>query len=356
MAESSQERTEEATPRRRRDARRKGTVAKSQDLVSALAILSLLIVLPTSLSMIGSGLMQGLRVGLGQTADGADFRTIGDTFWRIAQPALGGLALLIGTLMVVGVTANFAQVGFVLSGEALQPSFNKLNPVNGLKRLFSRQAAFEGFKASAKSALFMYLVWSVLDSSRDQLVGLSYLPPAASLAVAGVVLKQIATRIAIAWLILAVVDYIFQRRTVDRQLRMTKEEVKQEMKDAETSAELKGAMARRRRQLSKARLADAMARATVVVTNPTHFAVALEYQQGKQHAPVVVAKGQDFMAFRIRELADAKRVPIVPNPPLARALYKRCEIGEHVPRELFQAVAEVLAYVFKAVKRVKQEA
>lgn len=305
--------------------------------------------------MLGTGFVQAIKTGLSQKEVQIEFRSVFDAAWGAAQPCLAGLALLVGTLMAVGLVANFAQVGFVLSTESMQPSFSKVNPLNGLKRLFSRQSAFEGFKASAKTALFLYLVWSVFASNQDRLIGLSYLTPSAALGVAGDLLRQIGVRIAVAWLVLAVIDYAFQRKSVDRQLKMTKEEVKQEMKDAETSAELKGAMARRRRQLSKARLADAMARATVVVTNPTHFAVALEYKQGEQHAPVIVAKGQDFLAFRIREMADAKRVPIVPNPPLARALYKRCEIGEHVPRELFQAVAEVLAYVYRSVKRVRQE-
>jgi flagellar biosynthetic protein FlhB len=134
---------------------------------------------------------------------------------------------------------------------------------------------------------------------------------------------------------------------------MTKQEVKQEYKEMEQSAELKGAIAQRRRRLSKMRMAEAVRNADVIVTNPTHFSVALKYDTKKMHAPMVVAKGADVLAFRIREIAKENRVPIVPHPPLARQLYKKCEIGDYVPRELFQAVAEVLAYVYRTIKKIK---
>ncbi len=353
MPESAQEKTEDATPRRRRDARRKGTVAKSNDLTSALVVFALLMVLPTAIGMLGTGFMTGIKTGLTNIPTSTDIRAIGGRSLSILQPAFGGLLLIIATAMAVGVASNLGQVGFVLSAEALTPSFNKLNPLNGLKKLFSRQSAFEGMKASLKSGIFIFLAWSVISANWNTLFGLAYLTPLAALAAMAELMRAIAFKVALAWLALAALDYFFQRKQVNQQLKMTKEEVKQEMKDAETSQEMKMAMHRRRRQLSKRRLSEAMRNASVVITNPTHFAVAISYEAGKDHAPTVVAKGQDFMAARIRELASEYKIPLVPNPPLARTLYKKCEVGDYVPRELFQAVAEVLAYVYRTLNKLR---
>ncbi len=356
MAESGQEKTEDATPRRRREARRKGTVAKSNDLTSALVVFGLLLVMPVAISSLGNAFMHGMRGGLTDIPTSTDFRDISGHVWGMAQPALVGLAMIVATAMVIGVASNFGQVGFVLSGEALNPSLSKLNPLNGLKRLFSRQAAFDGGKAAMKAGVFMFLTWSVISTNWNTLFGLAYLTPLAALVTVGELLRTIAMKVAVVWLFLAAVDYFFQRKQVDRQLKMTKEEVKQEMKDAETSQELKMAMHRRRRDLGKRRLAEAMKKASVVITNPTHFAIAIAYEPGKDHAPIVVAKGQDFAAAKIRELAALNKVPLVPNPPLARQLYKKCEVGDYVPRELFQAVAEVLAFVYRTLQKVRKSA
>ncbi len=351
MAESAGEKTEEATPKRRLEARRKGTVAKSMDLTGAMGLLALVAVLPSALSMMGRGFMGGLTAGLQNLPKECSFEGARAFAWSVLQPSLGGIALLIATAMLVGVAANFAQVGFLVSGEAISPSLAKLNPMNGLKRLFSMRAGFEGAKAFAKSLIFGYLVWSSIQANWPTLMGLGYLPPIAALSATGGILKGIAMKIALVWLAMAALDYYFQRKQVDKQLRMTKDEVRREMKEQETSPELRAQMARRRRALSKNRVGDAVRNADVIVTNPTHYAVALKYDLGKSAAPEVVAKGVDFLAAKIRELAAEHRIPVVPNPPLARALYRQCEIGDQVPRELFQAVAEVLAYVYKTLKK-----
>jgi flagellar biosynthetic protein FlhB len=353
MSESSQEKTEEATPRRRLQARRKGTVTRSSDLNNALVLLALILVLPVAISRIGQGFMLGMTTAFRSLPTDLSFSSMSRFGMSVAQPSLVGLVLLMATAMGVGLACNFAQVGFVMSGESLTPSLSKLNPANGLKRLFSMSATFEGFKAAVKSALFMYVGWTAIQSALPQIVGLAGLTPAQSLATVGLLMRSIALRIAFVWLALAGLDYVFQRKQVDKQLRMTKEELKQEMKESETSPELKAAQAARRRKLSKGKVADAVRGADVIVTNPTHYAVAIKYEAGKSHAPVVVAKGVDFLAAKIREIAADARIPIVPNPPLARALYKKCEIGDYVPRELFQAVAEVLAFVYRTIKKVK---
>ncbi len=353
MAEGGQEKTEDATPRRRKDARKKGTVAKSVDLNGSLALIASLLVLPSAIGMMGSGFVTGLRASFQNLPSTTDMSTIASYSWRVLQPSLLGLAVLMFTIMGVGVAANFAQVGFVVSGEALKPTFSKINPLEGFKRLFSQRAVFDAAKSAIKTGLFGYLVWMEISGSWSTLMGLSWLTPQASMAVVGGMLKTITIKVGISWLILAAIDYFFQRKQVDKQLKMTKEELKQEMKDGETSPELKMAQHRRRRQLSKGSMMKAVAKADVIVTNPTHYAVAIQYDREKHAAPVVVAKGMDFLAAKIREVAAENRVPIVPNPPLARALHKECEIGDAVPKELFQPVAEVLAYVYKTLRGIR---
>jgi flagellar biosynthetic protein FlhB len=353
MPESAQERTEEATPRRRLQARRKGTVTRSNDLNGALVLLAIILVLPAAISRLGGGFMSSMSIGFRTIPPDLQPGSVTHYVAGVLQPALVGLAMIAGAAMMVGLAANFAQVGFVMSGEALTPSLAKLNPFEGLKRLFSLRATFEGLKATAKFTVFMWLGWTAIQSSWPQIVHLGYMTPLASLTAIGMIIRSVALRIAFVWLFMAALDYFFQRKQVDKQLRMTKEELKQEMKEAETSPELKAAQAARRRRLSKGRMADAVRDADVVVTNPTHYAVAIKYEVGKSHAPTVVAKGVDFMAAKIREVASEGRVPIIPNPPLARALYKKCDIGDYVPRELFQAVAEVLAFVYKTIKNVR---
>jgi flagellar biosynthesis protein FlhB len=271
-------------------------------------------------------------------------------FGSLLYPGLIAIGPLVLCLMVVGLAVNFAQVGFVLSAEAMKPSWEKVNPFSGFKRLFSARTTFEGVKAVLKLFLFSWIAYAAVMGQWSELANLSYLPPSQAAAKVGAVVHTVLVRIAAVWLVLAVADYIFQRKQLDKQLRMTKDELKREMKEQEGSPEIKAAMFHRRRKLLRGGLAKRMKEADVVVTNPTHFAVALKYKRNEHHAPVVVAKGQDYLALKIREIAGQEDVPIVENPPLARALYKNCEVGDFIPRDMFGAVAEVLAYVYKSVK------
>lgn len=333
------------------EARRKGTVAKSQELTSSVAIVVLLMLLPAVLSNLGNALMMSLRTGVGNVPQDVSFSSLSRYGAAVLQgPALAIMPLLAAAL-VVGLGMNFAQVGFVASGEAMKPNFERLNPLSGIKRIFSPRAGVEGLKAILKVALFSYIAWVTIRANWDDLLGLGWGRTATMFVVIGSVMHAVFLRIAIAWLILAAVDYYFQRKQIEKQLRMTKQEVKQEMREMELAPELKGFIARRRRAISKTRMMEAAKKADVVVTNPTHYAVAIQYDPKKMHAPLVVAKGQDLIALKIREVASENKVPIVPNPPLARQLYKKCEIGDYVPRELFQAVAEVLAYVYRTMRR-----
>lgn len=356
MAQDGQEKTEEATPRRRQDARKKGTVAKSTELTNSIVLMGLLIAMPMVFSKLGSEMVLAVNRGFGAIPSDAGFNSIQNYVISVASPVAVAFLPFIAVALVLGLFVNFAQVGFVLSGEAMSPSFSKINPFAGLKRLFSARSNVEGLKAILKSSLFVYLAYGVVVGRWSEVLNLSALPPLGAVSVIGSIIQTILLRIVIAWLALAAFDYWFQRKQVDKQLRMSKDEIRREFREMETSPELKAAMMQRRRRMGKRSMPKAVKEADVIITNPTHYAVAIRYDRDKMHAPQVVAKGADYMALRIRQVASDSRVPIVPNPPLARQLYKKCEIGDFVPRDMFQAVAEVLAYVYSTLKGVREMA
>ena len=355
MADFAQERTEEATPRRRQQARRKGTVAKSPELTGAIVIVALLAVLPSVISGLGLAFMGSLRGSWLHMPVGIDSRTATSYMYDAMRGPVAALVPLVGVALVAGLACNFAQVGFGGSLEALAPSLAKLNPLEGFKRMFSARAGMEGLKAAAKTLLFGFIAYGSIKAHFAELTVLGWASPMIAISVVGQIIHSIALKVAFAWLVMAGFDYFFQKQQVNKQLRMTKEELKQEMKEMEQSPELKAAISQRRRRLSK-RMMQAVKTADAIITNPTHYAVAIKYDVGKMHAPQVVAKGADLIAAKIREIGAENRVPLVPNPPLARQLYKKCEVGDFVPRELFQAVAEVLAYVYKTVRQFNRTA
>lgn len=353
MPESAGERTEKATPKRRQEARDKGTVVKSQDLVGSFGTIALLATLPAAGAMMGSGALaafRGAMATLPARPSAGDFPGLA---LRSASPMLGGLALLLAVALAAGVVANVGQVGFKLSPEALTPNLAKLNPMSGVQRLLSKQGAVDTAKGLIKTLLFGYLAYGVLRDAWPQLMSLGGVAPGVAFGVVAETLRQVGMKVVPTWLVVAAVDYGVQWKRVDEQLKMTKEEVKREAKEGQVSPEVLRERARRARKMAKGGMMKAVKTADVVITNPTHYAIAIKYEHGKHAAPVVVAKGVDFLAAKIREEAKANHVPLVPNPPLARALYKQCEIGDPVPHELFRAVAEVLAYVYKTLRRVQ---
>lgn len=351
--ESGQERTEPATPKRRLDARKKGTVAKSLDLTSSLVILGVILAMPTALGMIAGGFVTGFHRAMAMTTTTISFGQLSRFTWVVLQPSLEGLAILIGLTMILGTGITTAQVGIVISAEALNPSFAKMNPIEGVKRLFSAAILFEALKALAKTFLFGFLIWTVIQSSWNEIILLGYLPPLSAVAATGNIVRSMAAKVALFWLFIAGLDYFFQKKRIEKQLRMTKEEVKREMKESEQSPEMRVAIARKRRKMARGRMLEALKTADAVVTNPTHYAVAIKYDSEKSPAPIVVAKGADLLAAKIREIAKAHEVPIIPNPPLARALYRLCEVGDTIPNEFFQPVAEILAYVYRTIEDLR---
>jgi flagellar biosynthesis protein FlhB len=354
MADPSK--TEKATAKRRHEARRKGNVAKSTDVNSAVVLAAGLVGLMFMGPKVVSGISDDMRTIFGQISHPGAATTAAGLHALVhlgLTTVLTTVAPIAAMCMFAGVTANVAQVGFRPTTEPLKPNFKKLNPVTGFKNtFFSSRMPFEGAKAIAKVAAIGAVVAMALIPQLTHLGASVGTPPSALGQMISSSVMGIAVRAAIAYLLIAVIDVIWQRRRHTKSMKMTKEEVKEEAKSHQLPAEVKSAIRRRQIQAARARMMAAIPQADVVVTNPTHFAVALQYD-GTHPAPVVVAKGQDLVAKQIRRIADESGVPIVPDPPLARSLYKSVEIGQMIPAELFAAVAQVLAFVYKMAGRRK---
>ncbi|RMG27038.1 MAG: EscU/YscU/HrcU family type III secretion system export apparatus switch protein [Armatimonadetes bacterium] len=351
MPDTSQERTEQATPRKRQRVRREGTVAKSTDLTTAGVFLALAVGLPLAFGGLAYGILQTMQNGLAPSATTLSLHALSEHLAKTMGPA--GIALLpvLFLAMGAGVATSLAQVGFHLSAEPLAPKFNRINPIEGFKRLLSRRSFFELAKTLAKLGILGWIAWKDLSSNWDELLALATLPPLNALAWVGGFLSSLLLKVAMLWVVIGILDYAFQRRQVEKEIMMTRDELKRELKETEFSPELRAELARRRRALARARQMASVKKADVVVTNPLEYAVALKYDEKKMAAPVVVAKGRHRMADRIRDEAKKHRVPIVPNPPLARTLYKEVEVGSMIPPSLYQAVAEILAVVFRSKSR-----
>jgi flagellar biosynthetic protein FlhB len=341
------ERTEAPTPRRRSEARKKGQVAKSIEINSAAIILAAFWLLNITGPRFYDGLSSLMQRSFTEIAsiDTITFNTL-----RTGGLAAGGMmvkivAPLVLTLMLVGVVANVLQVGFMFSTKALQPDLNKINPLNGVKRLFSGRGFADFVKSLLKLLAVGIVVYLTLRDNYSAIAATSRMALPAGLGMLSQLGIKVGLRVAVIMIVIAVIDLFYQRWEFEKSLRMTRHEIKEEQKNIE-NPELKRRIRTRQRELAMRRMMAAIPEADVVITNPTHLAVALRYQQGRMQAPKVVAKGQRLVAERIKEKARQHQVPLVENKPLAQSLFKMVEIGQSIPVELYQAVAEVLAFVY----------
>jgi flagellar biosynthesis protein FlhB len=345
MAENK---TEKATPKKRDEARQKGQVSRSMDANGAVVLMASVL----ALSGFGSSMLHRMQeatlgaIAWVETPDIVSRKGVGELFTTV------GLHIALAALPVVmictlaGVVINVAQVGFKPSPKALAPDFKKLNPLTGAKNIFGVNAIFETVKNVLKIGAVGGIVAIAVFPKLDEMAALVGMPAEALLPhLAGLILR-VAQWGALAYLVIAVADYFWQRHRFEKNLKMDKEEVKREHKQQELPSEIKGAQRRRAMELARARMMDAVPTADVVVTNPTHFSVALKYDSDHP-APLVVAKGSDHLALRIRTEAAAHGVAVIPDPPLARALYASVDVGRMIPEELFQGVAQLLAYVYR---------
>lgn len=342
------ERTEQATPRRLEKARQRGQVFKSMEVISAATLLGAYAGLQTAGPLAWAAIAELAGEVWGHLSrPDLQVDTVVTLLIRMVQAAALAVGPVVGMVLVAGLTANYAQVGFVFSLEPLFPQFSRIDPMSGLQRLFSKRALVELVKALLKVSIIGYVSYLTVRSDLVHFPELLDAAPAAAAAQAAATTTRVILRVALVMLALAAADWLYQRFEYETSLRMTKQEVKQEHRESEGSPELKQQIRRRQRAAAARRMMHDVPKADVVVTNPTHYAVALRYRPGEAAAPKVLAKGQGFIALRIRDIARQSQVPVVENPPLARALHASVEIGDMVPPELYQAVAEVLAYVYR---------
>ncbi len=350
--EGFQERTEEASQRKREEARKKGQVAKSRELASVAVLLAGLLTLFWGADFFYRQFHDLLVFYFENLA--AISISLENVDWLVLL-SLKQMAFLVGpfffVLVVVAFFANFLQTGPLFSLEAISFKLSKLDPFAGFGRIFSLVSLVELVKGIAKVLIVGSVAFYTINQEIGHLLPLLSQSPHQILSYMGGVSFNIFWRSCLAMIVLAVLDYMFQRWEFERNLRMTKQELKEEYKQTEGDPMVKARVRSLQREMARKRMMAEVPKADVVITNPTHYAVALKYEAGKMSAPMVIAKGTDNVALRIREIAKEAMVPVVENPPLAQSLYKLVEIGKAIPTELYEAVAEVLAYVYKLKKK-----
>lgn len=342
-------RTEKPTPRRLKEARREGRIARTQDFGAWAGVLVASVVIPITIRHTADAARALLFAANELIVDPQPQVAVG-LLGKGLQAVLIASAPLALAILVVGVASAAGQGGLHFATKQVKPQFKKLNPLPGVKRMFGVQGAWEAAKTILKSAVLGLVLWRSVQQTMPLLVGAGALPLGAVVEVVSDAMIRLMQVAAGTGLALAAADYFVVKRRTDKSLKMSQHEIKQELKQSEGDAHVKGARRARQLAMSRNRMMSDVPKADVVLVNPTHVAVALRYDPAKG-APRVVAKGAGTIAARIRELADEHRVPMVEDVPLARALHKACEIGQEIPPDLYAAVARVLAFVLNLRSR-----
>jgi flagellar biosynthetic protein FlhB len=347
------EKTEQPTAKKLDDARKEGQVAKSQEIATAFTLLALFVIIRVIYPFMGTNFQTLFeRVynnipNVARTYDGmlpiAYIRSILTnailTMFLISAP-------FFIVAFIIAFLSDLVQVGFKPTSKPLQPKLSKLNPISGMKKIFSARKLFDLGKSLLKLVVMAAVIYSFFTGRTESLFLLYDMPLGQAIGLMGNLIIDLGFRIAAAYMVIAFIDLIYQRRKFNKDMMMTKKEVKDEYKNSEGDPQVKGAQKRRMMEASRRRMMQQLPQADVVITNPTHYAVAIKYDAEESDAPIVVAKGADYLAQKIKEIARDNKVEIVENKPLARMLYANVEVGEMVPPELYKAVAEVLAYVY----------
>jgi flagellar biosynthetic protein FlhB len=348
-----EDRTEKATPKHRKRARDKGQVARSGDLSGSLVLVAGLLVVSITAPAVASAGAASFRAILAEIAHPGRATTaagLNDLMHTATSTIVTTVGPIAGACLLAALAAGAAQVGGRPTLQALNPDFRRINPASGLRNLLGPNLLFESLKAVAKVGAVGAVAALTLLPSIEDLASLVGVPPAALASIAGHRALGVAQHAAFAYVAIGLIDYAWKRMRHERQLRMTKQEVKDEVRQYGVSSEVRAALRRRQMQIARARMMAAVPSADVVVTNPTHFAVALRYD-GTRTAPEVVAKGKDLIAAQIRRVAQENDVPVISDPRRARALHGSTEIGQVIPAELYAAVARVLAFVYRTAGR-----
>lgn len=342
------EKTEKATPKRKRDERKKGNVFSSNDFTAALFILIMFLTLRIFSTSMYKNLAEGMMSFIDMSGKYSELsqETLNYVFRNAAKIVftVAGPAFIVGVIAPVIFTG--IQTRFIFSMEAVKPKFSRLNPLTGIKRLFSLRSTIELIKNLIKLAIISSIIYSQVKDRLTEIISFFDIDPRVAIVYLCSSIFSAVMTIAIIFMFLGILDFGYQWWEYEKNLRMTKQEIKEEYKQMEGDPEIKGKIKQKQREMSRARMMQEVPTADVVIRNPTHFAVAIKYDPEKNHAPAVVAKGMDLVALKIIEIAQENDVTLTENRPLARALYDSVEIGQEIPEEFYHEVAEILAFVY----------
>lgn len=344
------EKTEDATTKKLEDARKEGQVAKSQELVTAASLLSLFLVLKVFVPSIGNGFIENFNLTYNMIGTIAEEEVTTSLMSGIMNQYLLDILLIsmpvFISAIVVAFVVNIFQVKWKVTSKPLQPKFDKINPISGFKKIFSKDKIMELIKSVLKIAVIGYMVYNTLKNQSQLLITLNDIGLNAAILLIGDIIISLGLNISAVFILIGLADFFYQKLKFKKDMRMSKQEIKDEFKQSEGDPLVKGKIKQRMREASQRRMMQRLPEADVVITNPTHFACAVLYDKSSSSAPVLIAKGADYMASKIKDAAKENKIPIVENKPLARMLYYNVELEEEIPQELYQMMAEVLAYVY----------
>lgn len=347
------EKTEKATPKRKQDERKKGNVFQSQELVTVASLFVVFYTIKLLSSIMYTQCVSAFNTFFGMAATVAQPES-NNLHYLITEGFIVIAIMVLPAAFAAGLTAiiiTFAQTRGLVSGKAMAVKFNRLNPLEGFKRMFALRGWIELLKALVKVSIMAYLVYDKYNEYLPQFARLFDMEPMQAIVVVGDFILSLVTTAGIFFLFLAVADYVYQWWDYEKKLRMSKDEIKEEYKQTEGDPQVKGKIKEKQRAMAQKRMMQNVPKADVVIRNPTHYAVALGYDADNHHAPVVLAKGMDLVALRIVEIAEENHVPTIENKPLARGLYAEVELEQEIPEAFYQPVAEVLAFVYSLKKK-----
>lgn len=353
------EKTEPASAKKLSDARKDGQVAKSKELGNGLLILSLFISLKMFIGSVGNamlGLFPAFYLRIPEMVKMPNSKVSVKNMTSILFATLTQTLLIVAPFFIVAVLVSFLgdyiQVKWKPTTKPLKPKFSNMNPIKGMKRIFSSKSMIELLRSVIKIGLIGYIVYDTLIDQVNAILSLYDISLMQGIGLIGDIIINLGIKVSVFYMVLAAADYAYEKWKFSEDMKMTKQEVKDEFKNAEGNPEIKGKIRAKMREVSRRRMMKSIPTADVIITNPTHFAVAIKYDPDVSDAPLVVAKGQDYLAQRIKEIGKENHVEIIENKPLARMLYANVEVGEMVPPELYQAVAEILAMVYRMQGKV----
>lgn len=347
------EKTEPATSKKLSDARREGQVAKSKEITSAFSLLALFLLLKFYVGFVGNRFLNNFYEVYYQIPEYIrmyDGQVPSNNINILFRNTIVNILIIVGPVFLLGVFIAFVtdlvQVKWRPTAKPLKPKFSKLNPISGFKKIISLNSLVELIKSILKIGLISYVVYSYLKDKADMIFMLYDISLNQAIGLIGQVVTDLGIRVSAVYMLIGFLDLVYQKVKFKKDMKMTKQEVKDEYKEQEGDPQIKGKQKQRMREASQRRMMQKLPEADVVITNPTHYAVAIKYDPDEYEAPVVLAKGEDYLAQKIKDVAKENHIEIVENKPLARMLYANVEVGELVPPELYQAVAEVLAFVY----------